>query len=516
MAGERWATEESRKINARVVIEGRLVACSPLHLGGDGDGGEGVDLPLLRDAVDGSPLLPGASLAGALRGYLRARLLGDRAPKQPPSWERGSIVTRLFGGQGVDLDKNGERMFWAAESVVVIDDARGALPAGGGVELRNGVRLDAASRTAAEGALFNQELWPAGTHFPLRVEVALGEGGDVAALLGALATALEGLRPAVDGIMLGARKRRGYGRVAVDAWAVRRYDLTTPAGLLDWLEHGHEPPVARPGGQDIAALLEGAPLGDNRWAFTATVTCALQGSLLIRSGYGADDMGPDMVHLHSRQANGDGSRRPVLSGASLAGALRSRAQRIANTLYPRDRASEAKTLIDGMFGPLHPEAAPGRRMPGLWASRLTVTEQVVEGARTDLVQNRVAIDRFTGGSYPGALFDEQPAFATPDTTITFGLRLVSSRDDEATEAEVGLLLLVLKDLWTADLPLGGESSVGRGRLRGRKATIQLPGRDGDITIAARGGDGAIEVGETEALEACVRALHRRVQGERSV
>ncbi|MBK9231259.1 MAG: hypothetical protein IPO15_10455 [Anaerolineae bacterium] len=36
---------------------------------------------------------------------------------------------------------------------------------------------------------------------------------------------------------------------------------------------------------------------------------------------------------------------------------------------------------------------------------------------------------------------------------------------------MGLLLLVLKDLWTGDLPLGGESSVGRGRLAGRNARV---------------------------------------------
>ena len=32
-------------------------------------------------------------------------------------------------------------------------------------------------------------------------------------------------------------------------------------------------------------------------------------------------------------------------------------------------------------------------------------------------------------------------------------------------------MLLLKDLWTGDLPLGGEISVGRGRLCGRSATL---------------------------------------------
>lgn len=505
MAGERWAAAVSRKINTRVVIEGVLVTQSPLHLG-SGDGNEIVDLPLLRDAVDDSPLLPGASLCGALRGYLRARLLGDRAAAEAPDRARDSIVTRLFGGQGVDRNGTGDQALWTVESVVVIDDTRGALPTAGGVELRNGVRLDAESRTAAENALFNQELWPAGTHFPLHLELALSEGVDERALLRALATALGGLRPDVDGITLGARKRRGYGRVAVDAWAVRRYDLTRRDGLLAWLEHGHAPLTVDAGSDqgDIAVLLGVAPFNDARRAFTVTMTCALQGSLLIRAGYGADDTGPDMTHLHSRQA--DGSRQPILAGTSLAGALRARAQRIANTLYSGDRAS-SKALVDGMFGPLRPETAPGTGAPGLQASRLNVTEQVVEQARTDLVQNRVAIDRFTGGSYPGALFDEQPAFATPTTTITFSLRLVNP-----TEAETGLLLLVLKDLWTEDLPLGGESAVGRGRVRGREATLRLPDGAGEVALYQEWPAPPRVEGDRAALECYVAALHGAARG----
>jgi len=37
--------------------------------------------------------------------------------------------------------------------------------------------------------------------------------------------------------------------------------------------------------------------------------------------------------------------------------------------------------------------------------------------------------------------------------------------------EIGLLLLLLKDLWTGDLPVGGTSSIGRGRLQGVEATL---------------------------------------------
>jgi hypothetical protein len=46
--------------------------------------------------------------------------------------------------------------------------------------------------------------------------------------------------------------------------------------------------------------------------------------------------------------------------------------------------------------------------------------------------------------------------------------------------EIGLLLLLLKDLWTGDLPIGGESSIGRGRLQGIDAKIYYEGNTWQI------------------------------------
>ena len=70
---------KSRYIAERIVIEGDLELLTPAHFGsGDADGA--ADLSLLRDAYDGSALLPGASIAGALRNYWRERKHGYGAP----------------------------------------------------------------------------------------------------------------------------------------------------------------------------------------------------------------------------------------------------------------------------------------------------------------------------------------------------------------------------------------------------------------------------------------------------
>jgi CRISPR/Cas system CSM-associated protein Csm3 (group 7 of RAMP superfamily) len=119
------------------------------------------------------------------------------------------------------------------------------------------------------------------------------------------------------------------------------------------------------------------------------------------------------------------------------------------------------------------------------------------------VQNRVSIDRFTGGARETALFNERPAFGGDDTELTLEVRLLNPQDHE-----IGLLLLLLKDLWTGDLPLGGEVGVGRGRLKGKWATLTLQ-RDGgtqEWKIVANGRGLTID-GDRNELEQFVRALN---------
>jgi CRISPR/Cas system CSM-associated protein Csm3 (group 7 of RAMP superfamily) len=94
------------------------------------------------------------------------------------------------------------------------------------------VALNPKTRTAEDKKKFDFELLAAGTHFKLRFELLIPQGEKNDLLLG-LAIALQGLQNGE--IALGARKRRGLGRCRVKEWKVTRYDLTTTAGLLGWL-----------------------------------------------------------------------------------------------------------------------------------------------------------------------------------------------------------------------------------------------------------------------------------------
>lgn len=479
--------DKSRKIRERWVIEGDLVLQTPTHLGnGDTDGI--VDMPLLLDEATGKALLPGTSLAGALRNYLQERRhgFGQR--------QRDAAIEALFGG-----DKGDDR---GSQSSLIADDALGERPR---IELRDGVRIDPVTRTAkvdfengkARGYKYDLQLLEAGTRFPLRMELLVS--GNEQELKRTLALALDGL--ANGEIAIGLRKRRGFGECRVTNWRVRRYILKQPADLLGWLTEDHADWGYASGssdqvGNDIAELL-GVPLDDSdkRQLCKIHAEFILDGSLLIRAGFGEQDRGPDTVHLHSSQP--DGRRKPVLSGTSLAGALRHRAERILHTVGDTGRAA---AMVENVFGPS--EITGDKRQAR--ASRLVVKETVIANP-VDLVQNRIRIDRFTGSVHGTGLFNEQPVFGKNDTLVTVDLSLRNPK-----KAEIGLLLLLLKDLWTGDLPLGGEASSGRGRLKGVRADIAISQHTSPISIEGDPRSDRLVISDRNVLEDYVAALQAEV------
>jgi hypothetical protein len=75
------------------------------------------------------------------------------------------------------------------------------------------------------------------------------------------------------------------------------------------------------------------------------------------------------------------------------------------------------------------------------------------------------------------------------------------------DCQIGLLLLLLKDLWTSDLPLGGTSSIGRGRLAGKLATLTYQRGPTEETWNIRfSGDRLTIEGDRQKLEDFVQAL----------
>ncbi len=493
MSRDRLNNRHQRNIYKRIIVKGTLVLDTPTCLG-SGDSDSLTDLALLRDSVDDDKaLLTGASIAGALRNYLYEYNL-DLA-----------LVASLFGAErsAERSDDQGD------QSPLIVNDSISTEKID--IELRDGVKIDGKTGTAATKAKYDFELLSAGTQFPLFFELLIEKKHQNLQkqseyennLKQGLAIALSGFEKSE--IAIGMKKRRGFGRCKVDNWQVWEFDLRDNRQRLEWLnfEHWHRGLT-----QDylistsIADALDMKLGGDQRDRFTITATFSLVGSMLIRSAEYSKDKTPDAVHLKSKR---NGKTESIISGTSLAGVLRHRAVRIVKTLNQnletqKDRDPE---IVEQIFGFVVEKEKLAQ------ASRLVVQERVIENP-TELVQTRIAIDRFTGGALHGALFDAQPVFGSDETFVTLQLEL---RKPE--KHEIGLLLLLLKDLWTGDLPVGGESSIGRGRLQGICADITYRRICADISHeenkwTIQGKDG-LPNGKQELLEDYVQQLVKKVE-----
>ncbi|MBF2063249.1 MAG: hypothetical protein IGS39_02270 [Calothrix sp. C42_A2020_038] len=469
MSCDRINTRNQRCILERIIIKGNLLLDTPTCLG-SGDNDSDVDIEILRDSVEDKALLMGSSIAGALRNYLREHKNGYGATDD-------SI---LFGGRRSEDD--GE------QSPLIVNDALSNDVIS--LELRDGVKINTTTKTAENGAKYDLEFLEAGTKFNLYFELLIDEQSNREQLIKELIISLQGLE--TGQIHLGIKKNRGFGRAHVETWQVWQFDLRNHEERIQWLTFPHWE----------TGLLEDYPIytnikdalgititvdDDKRQHLSITAKFTLASPLLIRSGQVSTDKAPDVVHLKSKR---NGEAKPILSGTSLTGVLRHRAERIVNTIQ------KDVSIINNIFGFVDESTKEAK------ASRLIVDEVEINDT-TDLVQNRIAIDRFTGGALHGALFNEQPIFGNDKTSLEIKLTLRQPK-----EAEIGLLLLLLKDLWTGDLTVGGTSSIGRGRLQGKHATIEFNNKT--WVIEQKSINDPLIIDNPEDLEKFVAALHLEV------
>ena len=451
MKGRLRDAMEARKLRARWVICGglRLETATCLK----GEEGTFVDMPILRDAKEGKPLLPGTTLAGALRNALTERMEGYFPSDEPDE------VVCLFGARRESEE--------GRQSPLIVFDALGEVSA---VEIRDGVAIDGRYGTAEAHKKFDYEVLPRGTTFEIRVDILVPDGEDEKELVALLGSALETF--AEDG-RLGMRRSRGLGRFSVK-WKARRYDLTSRQGWLEWLKSDHTKPLSddefEPNIWDVLAKAGPAdwgglqPVEDKRQRVVFELELNLDGEILIRSpgplvAAGSQKDLPDVVHLRSGGV-------PILPGTSLAGVMRAHALRVAKlVLGNKERAEE---LVESIFGFTKKDEWSG---PRAQASRLRVGEALINGGGPRN-STRIAIDRFTGGVAEGALFSER-VHQGGTAKVVIELR-------NPKPSEVGLLLLVLKDILDGWLPIGGATSVGRGVVRGKVRITFKDGRKAEL------------------------------------
>ncbi|BDI31524.1 hypothetical protein CCAX7_35750 [Capsulimonas corticalis] len=465
--------ENRRALSARWTITADLVLISAAQIGSQES--DYCDSTFARTS-DGTPFLAGATLAGALRSALCDTLSGYRQ-SEPVA------VGELFGA----LDHH--------ESALILFDSFGCTaddPISAGIgciaeaSIRDGVRLDLETATALDGFKYDREILLPGCVFPLRFDLLIDAASDEGHLLSYFIAVLNSL--ANGEVHLGARKSRGLGKVACLSFRAIRYDLAQISGWREYAQSAsHLAPLTpqveafSTPVQAISKAYQALPLteiNDNRSRLMVTLSVALASPLIIRSpGIHAAD--PDNVQLTEHG-------KALLSGASVAGALRAQAIRITQTL------NFGASLVDDLFG-TSPENMVRDDIGAMpMGSRIRVSEAYLEGAKT-YEHTRDRIDRFTGGSVDGALFTESP--------VVGGLATLNIEVRNPKRADMALMTHLCRDLVEGLITIGGEAAAGRGCLTG-SAILSKSGSVGSVRVAP----GKVECDEPEALSECLKAL----------
>ncbi len=429
--------QSSNMVKGKIILQGQIECRSPIHIGSGR--ADYSDMDIIRDAK-GSIFIPASSFVGVLRHALRTN---TRAERDNPIQFRG------FWGH-VEGD-NAQQSGLCCSDLTHVEDR---IPE---VVTRDGVRINNQSGIAEHGGKFDFELLERRARFQLNMEFTYRE--DDEAFVKQTARTIYELM-INDRIRIGARTNSGFGKIALlaDTAKLCLFDFfpakngsksksgSSERHILNWLKRDFITQNAIP----PSAL--GEPFITAGKHFSIIAQLRLNSSLIVRS-YAGDARMSDATQLKSCD-------EWVIPGTSLRGAIRARAERIVNTLHP-DGANE---LIIKLFGHVD------NRSRSKSAKKGRVTIQEITLSPSDFpteLQSRIRVDRFTGGVMEGGLFDSMPVFApVNDKTVTLRMDV-----EDCEDCEAGLLLLVLKDLWSGDLAVGGEKNVGRGTFQGESAEI---------------------------------------------
>ena len=402
----------------RFHLQGTLINSSPLSIGSGQ--GTATDSDILRDAK-GQPYIPATSFMGVLKDMARQYLAVDET------------FDRFFGQDAL----SGKRDAWGS----AIDCADLELAGNKAfVSVRDGIKIDPKTGLVEDGAKYDYQIVEPGTTFKINLVLRYNSAVEqvfAERLVGLLIQVLES-----QDFYLGSKSNKGMGRMSCQTdLKVVHYDFASVQDVFAWFERSK---------QDAYRPQVDFPK-QGRQSLSIRAYVKIDNALMVRAfPHQQEDNArlPDSIQL---QAGG----QPVLPGSSLRGALRHRALKIVNTLGLDPQ------LLTQMFGDVN-EAEKTACKGHLRIQETQLKNTVLQQ------QTRIRVDRFTGGTIDSGLFQVMPVFQQQkDESYTLlEMNLTSYLPEEA-----GLLMLLLKDLFTGQLAVGGEKNIGRGRFIGQRATI---------------------------------------------
>lgn len=373
---------------------------------------------------DGNFILPATGVAGATKRFFQGSL-------SEGIWERITFY----------------------DAVAEMDSVR--------IEERSGIRINPATLTAEDGSLRKLLYIGQGMLTELRVEAFLNNESECEEFRRLFYTMCDAI---ADGeISFGAGKTKGAGQFEVIGTSYRQLNLLEEHDFKEYLR----------GTKCIFDELRSEPY-DNRHKCQALEVASTEMRLVLRAEIpnglivkGGKERLTTEQEADAKQLDAVNVSKSVdekytyyIPGTSIKGCVRAYAEKIA-----RFNGISEDVLVT-LFG--------GEKEGVKYRSHLRTQDTLLPSSDiATTVHNRIAIDRWLGGTMPGAKMDEEIIYTKKDRTIVLSMATYSKEDGDRKLLNA-LIFLTLRDMGLGLVPIGSGSGIGFGRLQG--VTLDIAGQ----------------------------------------
>lgn len=422
-------------VTAKYILRLQFETTAPLLIGGGND--DSCDLNIVR-LSDGQPFIPGSSIAG--------RLMRCFKENQNSVSVEDLDFMRFWGIDASDENRH--------QSLLNVGPALLRENHSYNTTIYDSVRIDVTTANAAPQGKYNYEYLNPGAKFQQEIVVTERDGcasAIIARLTHFIITCFK------NDLSFGAKAKLGFGTVKLKESTLVEFRF--PKDFDDWMTYCHKGTLPEPKLRIYDQI---------EYKATEKFSLIIRGKLagpIITSLKVDDKGGSDRIQFHRKDEK-------IIPASSLMGPLSHRAKKILNTVL----SEQADKLYKNLFGDVDEQNKEAIK------SRIKVKESKLSNVK-DHTQTRNKIDRFTGGTIPGALMQTQPVTAIGKK---YNLE-VNIEIKEPLHNEITLMMHIAKDLLSGDLAIGGEKGIGRGVLDGGELTAVLNDEEAKFTVTRDGG-----------------------------
>ncbi|MBI4650849.1 hypothetical protein HY745_06110 [Candidatus Desantisbacteria bacterium] len=481
-------------------FKGNIQIQSPLHIG-SGESGDFIDNLIMRDSND-NPYIPGTSICGIMAIIAKKRLMLDDIAFEKA--EFNPIFRSLFGSAG----KKGE----GEESRLIVLDAILVPDKNVKIFIQDRNSIDRERGSSLEKYLFHDEVVSSNACFEFSCEFREKvEFENLNLLIDVLEIMGSGLAS------IGGKTGTGHGNFKLTILECFYFERTNPDDILNF---ALEKTNALPRVEKITSLKKhNISLNKNisKIKFTPEVI-KIKGiirpldPILVKTGFPTDIVNRKNtitinelkdLPIDDKPVSVDSAfccypdNIPYIPGSSIRGCFRSHAEKIIRTLIYNINKNDqnaknsvwdvktlgikAKELKDKDYNEIYDEACIISKLFGFGAmgGRISFSDAEPENkekfkGHLKLIDH-VAIDRFTGGAAQKKKFNSRPFFPNYPEQDSSGDMKFLIRLEDFEEWHLGLVALLLKDLYNGQILIGYGKNKGFGRVKLLKGNITIEG-----------------------------------------